>query len=158
MKAWLDSLESRERLILLVGSVFTLAALIYMLVWEPLNKRSEGLRSDLISTNETIEELIRFEGRITPPAAGNARASGNRALVLLISQTVAQFGLDSALQSSKPSGNDSTVTVRFENAGFDSLIAWIEELKNSHGLDIRSASFRQTGLSGRVNSTITLQR
>ncbi len=158
MKAWLEGLEARERLILLVGSVFTFAALVYMLVWEPLNTRSEQLREDLISTNETIEELIRFEGRIAPPTAGNTGASGNRALVLLISQTVTQFSLNDALQSSKPSGNDSTVTVRFENAGFDSLVAWLEELRNSHGLDIRSASFRQSGLSGRVNSTLTLER
>lgn len=159
MKAWYQGLESRERIILTLGAIFAAIALFYMLVWSPISASNVRLEDSLVSNNEIIAELRKFEGRIPAPASGsNAGQNSDRALVLLISQTVGRFGLTNALQSSKPSSNDSTVTVRFDNASFDSLVAWVGDLQSSHGLNVRSASFRRAGTSGRVNSTLTLER
>lgn len=43
MKDWLDSLETRERVFVIVGAVVVVIAIVWSLVWLPLDKRQQRL-------------------------------------------------------------------------------------------------------------------
>lgn len=158
MKDWFSQLQSREQWMVGVGAVFVVLALFYALVWQPLGANSLRLEKDIAADRITMKELRSVQGRITAPGGSSDRGTADKALVLLISQTVGRFNLNSALQSSQPSSNNATITVRFENAAFDALVSWMADLQTQQGLNVQSGSFSKTSVSGRVNATLTLGR
>ncbi|MEO1035498.1 MAG: type II secretion system protein M [Pseudomonadota bacterium] len=158
MKEWFEELAPRERLMVLGGAVFVIIALFYALVWSPLSASNARLTDDIEADRKTLAELRRVEGRLTAPSGGAARQNSGQSLAIVISQSVGRFDLRSALVRNNPSADDSTVTVRFEDAAFEQLVAWLAELERNNSLGVRSSSFNGSGDGGRVDATVTLER
>ncbi|MEM8984588.1 MAG: type II secretion system protein GspM [Pseudomonadota bacterium] len=158
MKDWFDGLAVRERAMVAFGAVFVVVAVFYALVWSPLSISNERLASDIESDRKTLAELRRVEGRLTPPNGGARSNPSGQSLAILISQSVTRFQLRDSLVRNNPSADDNTVTVRFENAAFDNLVAWLADLERTSGLGVRSSSFNRTESSGRIDATVTLER
>ncbi|MEM1264210.1 MAG: type II secretion system protein M [Pseudomonadota bacterium] len=157
MKNWFDGLAAREKAMVAFGAVFVVIALFYALIWAPLSSNNELLASDIESDRKTLTELRRVEGRLTPPSGGAQRPTG-QSLAIVISQSVNRFQLRDSLVRNNPSADDSTVTVRFENAAFDNIVSWLADLERGSSLGVRSSSFNRTETSGRVDATVTLER
>ena len=159
MKEWFTSLESREQTIVTVGAIFTVLALIYLLLWRPLGTQTAKLENRVASQQDTLDSLARLEGRVSPPSSAPASGSPRgQSLVVLVSQTVDRFKLDSALKSSQPAGGGNSIRVQFEDAPFDTMVSWLGELQTHHGLGVQSASFNRRDQNGRVDSALTLER
>ena len=47
MKDWLDTLAPRERIMVLICAVVVVIALIWLLVWRPLDSRHDALRASV---------------------------------------------------------------------------------------------------------------
>ena len=158
MKQWFEGLAKREQIIVGLGAVLVILALFYLLVWSPLTNGTERLQRSVADKQALLANLARWQGRLSPPQSGSgAAASAGQSLVVLVSQTVDRFELSSSLKSSQPAGS-SAIRVQFEAAPFDTLVIWLGELQKSHGLSVQSASFNRTAASGRVDSTLTLER
>ncbi len=157
MRDWFDNLARREQIMVAAGAVVVVIALFYLLVWSPLSSGNERLRDSVQAKQDTLAELARWEGRVTPPSGDRSNARGGQSLVIVVSQSASGFQLAGALKSSQPV-NANSIRVQMENASFDTLVSWLGELHQRHGLSVRSASFTRTGQSGRVNSTLTLER
>ena len=159
MKDWFESLAQREKFMVAGGAAFIVVALFYALLWAPLVATNADLTRDVEANRKTLGELRRVEGRLTPPSGDpSVRVAGNQSLAIVISQTVVRFNLRDALVRNNPSSDDSTVTVRFEDASWDSMVSWLNALETSNGLGVRSSSFNRTGDNGRVDATVTLER
>ncbi len=159
MKSWFNDLEAREKLLVSVGAAFVIFALFYALLWAPLGKSNARLADDIEDAQKTLLELRRVEGRMVAPSGSQtSRSNSNQSLAILVSQSVNKFSLKDALTRNNPSADDASVTVRFENAGFESLVGWLADLEAAHGLSIRSSSFNKADINGRVDATVTLQR
>ena len=158
MKDWFDELAQREKVMVVGGAVFVIIAVFYALLWAPLTASNARLASDVEADRKTLNELRRVEGRLTPPNGAGGGRTSNQSLAIVVSQTVVRFELRDALVRNNPSSDDSTVTVRFEDAAWDSLVNWLNTLETSNGLGVRSSSFNRTGDNGRVDATVTLER
>lgn len=160
MKDWFQNLDTREQLLVTAGALFTGVALLYLMLWRPLSTQTAKLENRVEAQQETLDSLARLEGRVSPPSSG-APGSGPRgqSLVVLVSQTVDKFKLDGALKSSQPAGGGRSIRVQFEDASFDTMVSWLGEMQQHHGLSVQSASFNRRELSkGRVDSSLTLER
>ena len=51
MKDWFDSLETREQVFVAVGAIFLLVALVYALLWMPLDKNHRQAQQSVARCN-----------------------------------------------------------------------------------------------------------
>ncbi len=159
MRQWFEQLEIRERWMVGGCAVFVAITLYFVLFWQPLSNARSQLAEDIERDRTLIAELRNFQGRLTPPNGANASSQpATQALVVVVAQTAGRYTLTNALQSSQPSANNASITVRFENASFDSMVSWLNELTTSHDLAVQNATVTRTTGAGRVNSTLTLSR
>lgn len=159
MRAWLDNLAPRERLLVIAGAV----AAVLLLLWGALLVPLYGAADSAAARVESKRNLVTF----LTSATAELRAAGNvpeqagfdpgQSLVVVVARSAARAGLDKTLTRNQPVGEDG-VRVRFENVAFDNLARWLAELNAAAGLAIDSASFDRTRDPGRVNASLVLRQ
>jgi general secretion pathway protein M len=158
MKTWLDSLQARERMMVIAAAVAVAFAALYFGLWQPLDRRHEQLQSSVQSWKAALTDLRPLISQLQN-ASTRTPAGRNESLVVIIDNTLRQRGLYSSLQRSQPTAQNG-IRVEFENAAFDDLILWLGDLGQSYALHLQSGSFstNATDNAGRVNATVTLER
>jgi general secretion pathway protein M len=156
MRAWFESLDARERLMLLGGSAAALVIVFWGLIWTPLNNRALELDSSVAVKQRMLATLQRARAT-SPPGGPQVDASTRQSLVLLIDQTHKSYGLDGTLIRTQPDGSDG-IRVTFQDAAFDALIAWLGTMHGSYAVSVESATIDGARASGIVNATLVLRR
>lgn len=159
MKAWWESLSTREHALVVVGTAITLALLLYVLVWEPFQANNRRLRqsvaeqrADLAWMRQAAQDVKRLSDASAGPAAGD-----DRSLLTLVDQTARAAGLGPALKRIAPQGDDK-LSAQLEGAEFDKLIPWLGALEHDHRALIASLSVDRTDIPGRVNARLVVGR
>lgn len=155
VRARIDALSSRDRLILLVGSA--LAALIVLggslLLLEQrttaTRERLERKQHDLAFVQAAVAEIM---------AAGPLRPTGaaSEPLVVVMDRLARQAGLRDALSGSE-SAPDGTLRANFTAASFDALAGMLAQLQQQGGASVQSASISAAPDAGHVNASIVLR-
>ena len=159
MKAWLDNLDPRERMMAAVGAILLVLFLLYILVWSPLHSGYDSLRNTVDAQRttaqwmqesaQTLKSLKRSSGRA-------AQGLGGRSLLSVADSTARAGGLGPALKRVEPEGSDS-VRVWLDGASFDVLVKWLGTLSTIHGVNAETVTMERSGTAGRVNARLTLQ-
>ena len=161
MNDWFESLEMRERLFVVVGAVIVAVALIYGLVWAPLDQKHTLLKSDVENWQRSLTELQPL--RLAQPAGNQARPGENSGSqmspIIIVDQTLRSRGLERYRQRSQPTASNG-IRVEFENVAFDELVLWLGDLSDQYEMHVQAGSFGKTSQvgPGRVNATLTLER
>jgi general secretion pathway protein M len=152
------ALKPRERAIVLGGGILVAIVALYTLVLSPfytsMEKRSERIERkqvDLSWMHSVAPELQSASGTPAGPSPTG------ESLVVLVDRTARQGGLATALTGQTPTGNGG-IRVRFENADFDTLVLWMGELVQRHGVHIDQATIDQGEKPGLVNAGFVLTR
>jgi general secretion pathway protein M len=159
MKAWWETLSTRERGLVLGGTALTLVLLLYLLVWEPFRTSGRRLRqsvaeqrADLAWMRQAAQEIKRLNG------VGAAQPTGDdRSLLTLVDQTARAAGLGGAMKRIAPQGDDK-LSVQLDAVEFDQLVPWLGALEHDHRLTIVSLSVDRTDTPGLVNTRVVLGR
>jgi general secretion pathway protein M len=157
MKAWWETLNTRERGLVAGGTVLALVVVLYVLVWEPLQTSSRRLRqnvaeqrANLAWMRQAAQEIKRLNGAsIAQPA------SDDRSLLTLVDQTARAAGLGAAMKRVAPQGDDK-LSVQLDSVEFDKLIPWLGALEHDHRITIVNLSADRTNAPGLVNARIIL--
>lgn len=159
MKAWFETLQPRERALVLGAIAFVALAVLYFGFWRPLDKAHTGMQTSVQTWRSALSELRPLQSALQNSSLAAAQSSGNESLVVIIDNSLRLRDLYSALQRSQPTAQNG-IRVEFENAAFDDLILWLGDLAMSHGLHLQSGSFssNETDNAGRVNASVTLER
>jgi general secretion pathway protein M len=160
MKAWLDSLAARERVMVIFGAIVLVLLLLYALVWSPvrsgyleLQDAVVGQRETAVWMQESAQRLAQLKSSRGPAASG----LGGQSLLALADRTARTDGLGDALKRVEPEGSDS-VKVWLEGASFDVLISWLGSLSNKYAINVDTVTLERVGeTAGRVNARLTLQ-
>ena len=157
MKAWLENLDPRERLMVAAGAALLVLFLLYILVWSPLHSGYDSMRTTveeqratalwMQQSAQTLKGLKRDGGR--PPLGG-------RSLLSVADSTARAGGLGPALKRVEPEGGDS-VRVWLDGAPFDVLVKWLGTLSTIHGVNAETVTMERSDEAGRVNARLTLQ-
>lgn len=160
MRDWLQSLQPRERLFVIGGAVAVALALLYALVWAPLDRRHKALEASVDAWERSLAEIRPLQG-LQPTAATTGRpvASVQQTPVVIVDLTLRARGLDRALRRSQPTTGNG-IRVEFENVAFDDLVLWLDDLGTQYAMQVASGSLSTSSQSGpgRVNATLTLER
>lgn len=160
MRDWLDSLEQRERIMVMIAAAFLVFAVFWFALWLPLDRGQKNAAASVDLWRTSLAELVPLKARIQAGGSSRSAPAGlNQSLVVIIDTTLREHGLYSALQRSQPTGANG-IRVEFENVAFDDLVVWLGDLGNRYGMRVQSGSFSNnaSGNAGRINSSITLER
>lgn len=154
MKDWFASLEPRERMIFVAGSVAAVLIVAWMFLVKPLRDQAGVLRASVAANQELLIGLGRVEG-IQQSGARPGTEGAQLSLVVLIDRTAQERGL--SLPRSRPEGADG-INVTVQNASFDTLMEWLIFLDAAHSVTVEAASIAGAREQGLVNGTLSLRR
>lgn len=151
----LETLNERERRMVLFGGVAAVALLIFGVLL-PLNssvskaqERVGKKQADLVWMQAVGPELA---------AAGPtvARPSSQESLLVVVDRAAREAGLGSSLTSSEPQG-PGLLRVRLEKAPFDIMIGWLGRLADQNGISVDTANVDSAGQPGVVTASLVLR-
>lgn len=162
MKDWFAALETREQAFVAGGGAFVLIALIYALLWLPLDRNHSQLATSVSNWERSLAELGTLRSLASTsrqsPANGNVPVT-QQAPIIVVDQTLRSRGLEQYRRRSQPTTNNG-VRVEFEGVAFDELVLWLGDLSAQYGMHVQAGSvsaIAQAG-PGRVNASLTLER
>lgn len=161
MKDWYDNLEAREQVFVLAGAVFVAIALIYFMLWTPLDKRHAQVSNSVQNWERSLAELGPLRGLIasggTNPQPGGVNSQ--QAPIIIVSQTLQSRGLEQYRRRSQPTTGNG-VRVELENVAFDELVVWLGDLSDNYGMNVQAGSLSRVSDAGpgRINASLTLER
>jgi len=160
MKAWLESLAPRERMMVIAAAALVALLLIYALIWSPIRSGYLDLQDSVAGQRDTavwMQESAQLLAQLKGSGTGAARGLGGQSLLSLADSTARAGGLASALKRVEPEGGNS-VRVWLDNAPFDKVVEWLGSLAERYGINADTVSMeRVTDAAGRVNARLTLQ-
>ena len=159
MRAWLYSLEIRERMMLAAGAALLVLFLLYVLVWSPIHSGYDALKSSVEEQRSTAVWMQQSAQTLASLKRNSGRAAqglGGKSLLSVADSTARAGGLGPALKRVEPEGSNS-VRVWLDGASFDVLVKWLGTLNIIHGVSAESATLERSDATGRVNARLTLQ-
>ncbi|MBX2825530.1 MAG: type II secretion system protein M, partial [Gammaproteobacteria bacterium] len=142
----------RDRLIVIIVAVLTLAGALYALVWHPLDTRHKQLQQTLISKEETLNFVRRAAGQLQAASGnGGERRSSDKAPYLLIDEIIRKASMDPP-ERVEPNGANGA-RVQFAEVEFDKLVQVLAELE-LYGLQVSTMTIsrkNQGTVSARFN-------
>ncbi|MGI9222236.1 MAG: type II secretion system protein GspM [Woeseiaceae bacterium] len=161
MKDWFTGLEQREQIFVGGGAVVVVIAIIYSMIWVPLDTGQKELAQDVAVWERSLAELKPLKGMqpVSSNGSPTVSAGSNQTPVVIVDQTLRARGLDRALKRSQPTTSDG-IRVEFDNVAFDDLVLWLGDLSTQYGMQVSSGSMSTSSQSapGRINATFTLER
>ena len=155
MKAWFFGLAPRERWIVGVGGAVAVAIIFWGFIVRPMRAEIVALRAAVDTKQRLLVDVARVEGIRPSSSAGGSRQGADQTLVVIVDNTARSHGLDlPRTRANGPSGVDVT----FQGASFDSLVAWLQELNATYGVDVETASLSRGRAPGLVNGQLSLHR
>ena len=159
MREWFDTLESREKILIVFASIFVIITSMYMLILAPMIKERDSLNASIKDWENSIIEISHLkqldaQSQLTI----NNQNKPEQSLVVIVDISLREYNLYQSLQRSLPNGNDN-IRVELQGASFNDLILWIEKLDSMYNLKVVSANFSQSsnGEYGFVNTSLTLE-
>jgi general secretion pathway protein M len=153
VKEWFSQLNQREQLSLLLLSLALLVYLLYILVLSPL----ESEREQLIAQNSAV---IESQGRVDAMVSqllqlreGGAKAGAKRNLTSVINQSTSRLQLP--VMRLQPNSRGE-IQVRIENASFNDVLKWLNEMEYTESLLVREVSVTPAASAGRINITVRI--
>lgn len=157
MKDWFENLAPRERLILTIGVAAAAVIVLWGFVWAPLSRGAAEFTDSVAEKRALLVDLQRAEGLPGGDAPMQAGGDAGESLVVLVDRTAQPLGLAGAFTRTRPDGADA-ISVSFQNAPFDNLLAWLVSLEQGYGISVESASFNGSRERGLVSGQIFLRR
>lgn len=151
LRAWYESLATRERTFVLYGGIAAAALALIGGVWQ--------LHASAAATAARIESKradLAWMQAVAPRIRATPAARSEEALPLLVDRIARDAGLSQSLAGSDPAG-DGALRVRFESASFDALVIWLSRVQQERGLVVEMASIDGTDTEGMVNAILVLR-
>ena len=160
MRDWFYGLEDRERLFVGIGAFIVALALIYGLVWAPLDKMHRETQASVSNWQRSLAELQPLKGMASQSGGTVAQARGTQqAPIIIVDQTLRSRGLERYRKRSQPTSSNG-IRVEFEDVAFDDLVLWLGDLSEQHRMTVQAGSLASGNRSGpgRINAALTLER
>ena len=159
MRIWFDSLESREKILIVFASILVIITSTYMLILAPMLKERDSLNKSISDWESSIIEISHLKQLdVQSQLTINNQNKPDQSLVVIVDISLRKHNLYQSLQRSLPNGNDN-IRVELQEASFNDLILWIEELDSMYNLKVISANFSESSNDeyGFVNTSLTLE-
>lgn len=148
MKDWYLRQTPRDRLIVIIVGVLTVAGMLYALAWYPLKDSIDSSQRAIAGKQDTLQFMRDGAARIR--AQGGVKRDvqqSDKEPYLLIDEIIRKAGIEPP-ERLEPSGANGA-RVQFSDVPFDKLIVVLAELE-TYGLQVNNMS-----LSRKQNGTVS---
>lgn len=156
MNLSLNSMSERERRMVYVCACVAALVLIFAVI-VPLDRSVAQASHRVHKKTGDLTWMRGVAPQLAAMGPGPIATASKDSLLVIVDRTARESNLGKALVGSTPSGKDG-LSVRFENAQFDTLIAWLSRLSDQQGIKVDSASIDSSGKPGTVNAAIVLSK
>lgn len=162
MREWWQQLSSRDQRVALIGGTVALVLLYVLAVRLPagdavarLERQVQGQRA-LVSWMQQARHEIRT---LRDGGDGDASrsGSGDQAVFAVAEENLEAAELSRFVRRVEPA-RDGGARLVFENVSFDTLVGWLTDLRNDHGLIAARLRVESTDTTGRVDARLILER
>lgn len=159
MKDWFNSLEQRERRIVVVGAALLMVMLIYVMAWDPLVNKVDALRTSTAEQQALLNWMQQSAQEVKQLRGSSGQRSqvvGGQSLLSLVDSTAKSGRLGKSLKRVQPDG-EQQVRVWLEEANFDDVVRWLTTLETRQGVRIVSSVFQAKEAAGRVDVRLVFE-
>lgn len=159
MKNWFFSLAPRERVMVATAAVFTMAALFYVAVWQPLHQGADELETRIASQRELATRVTTLgaEAEKLRSSSRDSVQATDDSLLSVIDRSSRDADMDGAVKRIQPEGDDQAA-VTVEGAGFNAMIRWLRELQQTYGVTVSALNVTRGEDDGVIQARMTLER
>lgn len=157
IKQWFNNLPRREQLLVLVlGGLLTLYILFFLILGPmkqsvaTLQRQNDDAQQSLNNVNALVAEF-----KALSKVGGGGKAALHQNLNRLIDSSVKQNNLQ--MNRFQPSSSGD-IQVRFENAVFNNILAWLHQLEVDNAVLIKDLSISPGSASGLVNVSVRVRQ
>lgn len=154
LRTWFNRLAPREQRVVLAGLAAAIALLLLGILL-PFERHVTQLEQRVRSKQADLAWLTAVAPRLSELRSAPG-AAGGESLVVLADRVARETGIARSLTGSQPS-SDGAISVRIEQVAFDSLVNWVGELVQHHGVRVVSASIDSSSNAGSVSATFVLR-
>ena len=157
MKQYWSNLQPRERHTLLGGGIALVLIVVYALVIDPFQQEIARLQKSVDDQERVLAWMhqaaaevkrLRGSGQVAQDVSGQS-------LMSLIDSRARSTGLAGAIKQIRPEGQG--VKVRLEQAAFDDMLRWLDELSRNHGVSVSGLVMERLPQPGRINASVALE-
>lgn len=159
MRAWWQAQTPRDRRVLTLGALLAALLLGWALLWLPLSRSRAQLASRVAQQRADLAWMRQAQAQasgLRAPGADAGALRQGKSLLALADATARAASLDAALKRVEPTGPDG-VRVVFEDADFDAMANWMDQLARNYGVVVSDFSADKVEGMGLVNARVTLQ-
>ena len=156
MKAWLQSLAPRERLVVIGGGLVVLCVLVYLVVIEPMGAAYAEREKRVAELERQVAWMRSAAAELRALGVSDGSGGGDRRPPYLAAdRALRESGLRRP-ERLEPVGAEGA-RIELEGVAFDRLLPVLERLRTRDRLRIARARFERTG-TGLVDASIDLER
>ena len=156
MREWWLERTPREQTLLGAGLAVLLFLLVYLAVWEPLQRNLQTSQAQVEQLQADLAWMQAAAAR-RPGAQSTSSPATGESLASLIEQSVRRAELADRVKRIEARSRED-VQIVFEAAPFDDLLLWLEALARQNAVRVAQASVDATPQAGLVNARLVLQR
>lgn len=147
MTAYWNNLNERERLLLVLGSVFLGICLFWALIYSPLKLAKETKFQELIEKNETLTWLLQVHQQYTPQKALKKLSTAQ--LLRVLTEALDKTSLKSFNYQLQQTGA-SDIQLSFEEVPYHAFMAWLWDMNHTYAMTIKQLNIDHTDTPGIV--------
>jgi len=156
---WLDTLELRERRIVITGAISLFIMLLYLVIWEPITTRHEQQQQEYESQRQLyhwIKQATAEIDQLKSSGSSNIAKYRNQSIASLTDRSATTTGIKPYIEKLEQS-NDG-VKASIKSADFDRIVVWLTDLENKYGIIASNVKVEKAKTQGAVDAHITLLR
>lgn len=153
--AW-GKLAPGERRLATIGGVLLGMALLYTLLWLPVQKELTRLRVSVPEERAQLQRMRAQAASIKPLRARSGAKPAPGTLLSVIEQSASARGLRGFVTRMEADGGTG-VQLTLDAVPFNSLLSWLADLQDSHSLLVESTSLDAHTAPGTVNAKLKLR-
>jgi len=156
MRELWGTLAARERRIVAMGMFLLGLTVLYLLLWLPLQQELSRLRAGVPEGQAQLARMREQAAIIQPIRSRAASIPAPGTLVSVIEQSATGRGLRKQITKLEADGSNG-VQVTAEAINFNSLIAWLADLRETHSLITDNLSVDAHTTPGTVNARLRMR-
>lgn len=156
VKDYLNSLEVRERYLVIVAFVLIIVTIPYQFMWKPFSEsldnsriRVQSQKTQYIKMQQQSQKIKQLRGTSTVVSQ-----PGKQFLNNLIQTAAKRNGLTNNLKIK--SDTQGSIRVSLDNVPFDNVMNWLDQLVSNNGIIISKLNIDRQPSLGRVNVSVYL--
>jgi general secretion pathway protein M len=139
--------------------VAALLVIVYLIVWEPVQRDIARLQQDVESNLDTRQWMLQAAAEVGAISGNSVAGAGNSsgALLTVVERTAKSAGLGGALNRIEPQGRHRA-RVWLDQANFDAMLTWLATIGQQNGIVAESVVADPQDDAGLVNARLVLLR